>query len=192
MNTGKIKHFFQWMITLIILTLVVPLETIRAERKPEPKAEILQPKVDQELTGRVNVQLKLPARLSGPVYAGLGGPPWIKLEQVEDSNQYRGQLNSRMVPNGNQKLIVKTANKRSDVALNVKVDNPLKIYSSDFNTTSFNWWMETAAQGGQAKPETGNATSFNWWLFTSPICIAIQASRTELFYLLLPTTTPAR
>jgi hypothetical protein len=26
--------------------------------------------------------------------------------------------------------------------------------------------METAAKGGQAKPETGNATSFNWWFFT--------------------------
>jgi len=34
------------------------------------------------------------------------------------------------------------------------------IYSSDFNTTSFNWWMKTAAKGGQAKPEQGNATSF--------------------------------
>jgi hypothetical protein len=43
------------------------------------------------------------------------------------------------------------------------------IYSSDFNTTSFNWWMETAALGGQAKPETDNATSFNWWLFTSSL-----------------------
>ncbi len=26
--------------------------------------------------------------------------------------------------------------------------------------------METAAKGGQAKPEHGNATSFNWWFFT--------------------------
>ena len=42
----------------------------------------------------------------------------------------------------------------------------INIYSSDFNTTSFNWWMETAAKGGQAKPEQGNATSFNWWFFT--------------------------
>jgi len=28
--------------------------------------------------------------------------------------------------------------------------------------------METAAKGGQAKPEQGNATSFNWWFFTAP------------------------
>ena len=40
------------------------------------------------------------------------------------------------------------------------------IYSSDFNTTSFNWWMETTAVGGRATPEYGNATRFIWWLFT--------------------------
>jgi hypothetical protein len=40
------------------------------------------------------------------------------------------------------------------------------FYSSDFNTTSLNWWMETAVAGGRATPEHGNATGFNRWLFT--------------------------
>jgi Cu(I)/Ag(I) efflux system membrane protein CusA/SilA len=47
---------------------------------------------------------------------------------------------------------------------------PLALFiifiSSDFNTTSFNWWMETTATGGRAVPEHGNATGFNRWLFT--------------------------
>jgi hypothetical protein len=43
------------------------------------------------------------------------------------------------------------------------------IYYSDFNTTSFNWWMETSAFGGQAKPVVVNATGFNRWKFTSGI-----------------------
>jgi hypothetical protein len=42
----------------------------------------------------------------------------------------------------------------------------LLIYYSDFNTTSFNWWMETSAFGGQAKPVAVNATGFNRWKFT--------------------------
>ena len=132
MNT--IERLFQWMFTLIALTLVVPLQTTWAERKPEPKAEILQPKEGQTLSGKINIQVKLPARLTGPVYTGLGGPPWIKLEQIEDSNEWKGQLNSRMVPNGGQKLIVKTINKRSDVALSVKVENPLRIYFADLHS----------------------------------------------------------
>jgi len=132
MNTNK--HYFQWVITLFALTLVGPFVTAWAEQKPEPKAEIVRPKADQELTGRINVQVKLPDKLTGPVYAGLGGPPWIKLEQIQDSNEWKGQLNSRMVPNGNQKVIVKTINKRSDVALDVKVGNPLKIYFADLHS----------------------------------------------------------
>jgi hypothetical protein len=38
-------------------------------------------------------------------------------------------------------------------------DGMLKgFYSFDFNTTSLNWWMETATAGGRATPEHGNAT----------------------------------
>jgi hypothetical protein len=39
-----------------------------------------------------------------------------------------------MFPNGNQKLIVKTANKNSDVAIGVKVKNPLKVYFADLHS----------------------------------------------------------
>jgi hypothetical protein len=134
MDTMIIKNLLQWVVLLITLSLVVSFETTMAEQKPEPKAEILKPESGQMLSGRINVRLKLPAKLSGPVYASLGGPPWIKLEQVEDSNQWQGRLNSRMVPNGDQKLIVNTANKRSDVALKLKVDNPLKIYFADLHS----------------------------------------------------------
>ena len=48
------------------------------------------------------------------------------------------------------------------------------FYSSDFNTTSFNWWMETTAAGGRATPEYGNATGFNRWIFTRQIIFAIR------------------
>lgn len=134
MKTKRIEYLFQWIITLIAITLVLQLVTNGAERKPEPKAEILQPKSEQVLSGDVNIQLKLPAGLTGPVYAGLGGPPWVKLEQVQDSNEWKGRLNSRMVPNGNEKLIVKTANKRSDVTLDAKVENPLRIFFADLHS----------------------------------------------------------
>jgi hypothetical protein len=104
------------------------------ERKPEPKVEILQPKANQVLTGRIDIRLRLPAKLSGPVYAGLGGAPWTELEQVGDSNEWQGQLNSRMVPNGAQKLIVETTNRRADRTVNVTVQNPLRIYFSDLHS----------------------------------------------------------
>lgn len=134
MDSGKIVHSLRWMIPCFALMLLIPLQAARAERKPEPKVEIVRPKTGQVLTGRIDVQLKLPAKLSGPVYAGLGGPPWAELEQVGDSNEWRGQLDSRMVPNGAQKLIVETTNRRADSAIGVTIKNPLKIYFSDLHS----------------------------------------------------------
>ena len=130
----EFKHSLKQIVPFVVLMLLVPFRIAQAERKPEPKVQILQPKANQVLTGRMDVRLKLPAKLSGPVYAGLGGAPWAKLEQVGDSNEWRGQLNSRMVPNGPQRLIVETTNKRADTVQRVTVENSLRIYFSDLHS----------------------------------------------------------
>jgi len=126
----KSKHGLRRIFPLIILVLIVTLETAWAA----PKAKVVQPKAGHVLAGKVDVRLKLPAPLSGPVYAGVGGPPWVKLEQVPDTNEWKGLFNSRMVPNGSHNLIVKTTNKRADTAISVKVKNPLKVYFSDLHS----------------------------------------------------------
>ena len=118
MDTRKVKHGLTWMVLIIGLTLGLLFETALAENKPKtkPKAEILQPKPNQILTGNIDTQLKLPEQLKGPVYAGLGGAPWAKLEHIKDSNEWRGQLDSRMVPNGNQMLLIKLLRKSTTKA----------------------------------------------------------------------------
>jgi len=118
---------------LIVLVLVTA-STALAERKPTPKAEILAPKAGAELQGRVRVRVKLPPGLDGPVYAGIGGPPWVRLERLADGGQWQGKLNSRLVPNGRHNLMVETANKRADTAIGVTVSNPLKVYFSDLHS----------------------------------------------------------
>jgi hypothetical protein len=130
MGTMKRKHGLGRIFPIIALVLMMILETTWAASK----AEIVQPKAGQTLAGKVDVQLKLPGKLSGPVYAGVGGPPWVKLEQVADTNEWHGLLNSRMVPNGSHNLIVKTTSKRADTAIGVKVKNPLKVYFSDLHS----------------------------------------------------------
>jgi len=134
MDMRRINCTLKRIIPFIAFVLLVLLSAAGAERKPEPKVEILQPKANQVLSGRIDVQLRLPTKLSGPVYAGFGGPPWAELEQVGDSNEWHGQLNSRMVPNGAQKLIVETTNRKADNTINVTVKNPLKIYFSDLHS----------------------------------------------------------
>jgi len=130
MGTMNRNRIWGRIVPLITLAFMVGLETTWAAQK----AEIIQPKAGQSLSGRVDVQLKLPAKLTGPVYAGLGGPPWVKFEQVADTNQWQGRLNSRMVPNGSHNLIVKTTSKRADTAVGVTVKNPLKVFFADLHS----------------------------------------------------------
>ena len=72
------KHTYQGLILVFAFALISAFQTTQAERKPQPKAEITEPKPDQTLSGRTNIKLKLPSNVAGPVYAGIGGPPWIK------------------------------------------------------------------------------------------------------------------
>ena len=121
----------------VIVVLVIVLTAanlIWAQDKPNSKARILSPEADQVLTGKVEVRLTLPPKLASPVYAGLGGPPWVKLEKVTNADEWIGQLNSRMVPNGGHNLIVRTTNKRADTAVSVKVANALRVYFSDLHS----------------------------------------------------------
>jgi hypothetical protein len=117
-----------------ILLVLVAAGLSSGERQPQPKVEVLEPAAGDVLGGMVDVRLMLPGELAGPVYAGLGGPPWTKLEQVGEPNEYCGLLDSKMVPNGEQRLIVKTRNKRADTAVAMRVKNPLKIYFADLHS----------------------------------------------------------
>ena len=64
------------MCRVAVLALILTTANLSwGERQPAPKIDILQPKAGQALGGMVDVRLKLPAQLSGPVYAGLGGLP---------------------------------------------------------------------------------------------------------------------
>jgi hypothetical protein len=134
MDTTGIRPNLKYAVLFVALAFLPLAGIALAEHKPTPKAKILQPGTNQTLSGEVEVKLTLPAGLSGPVYAGLGGPPWVELQQVEDANERRGRINSKMVPNGSQKLIVKTTSKRADVAVDVRVDNPLRVYFSDLHS----------------------------------------------------------
>lgn len=120
--------------TIVFALVLMPASLSRGERRPAPKIEVMQPKAGQALGGMVDVRLKLPAELAGPLYAGLGGPPWASFQRVGDANEWRALLDSKMVPNGPQKLILKTSNKRSDVTIDVTVENPLKVYFADLHS----------------------------------------------------------
>jgi len=101
-------------------------------RPPAPKVEILQPAADQQLSGTVEVRIKVttPEGAVAPTTAsvGLGGPPWTPMKGAAESGEWTAMVDTTMVPNGQQALTVLTDDRRAQAKLNVSVENPLKVF----------------------------------------------------------------
>jgi len=128
-------------ILLSVLVLVLAQHataTQPAAKKAAPVAKIVivQPQADQQLTGTTEVRIKveIPEGATAPtaVYVGLGGAPWIGLEQ--DGGEWAAQIDTTMVLNGAQKLIVITENRKVNLSINVAVANPLKVWFADLHS----------------------------------------------------------
>ena len=126
-----------------ILLLVLPLLLVQtanaaqqAKQPPTAKIVILQPQPEQQLTGSVEVRLKaeVPEGAAEPktVYVGLGGAPWTELKKSGD--EWTAQIDSTMVPNGSQKLLIVTDSKPVNSSIPVTVENPLKVWFADLHS----------------------------------------------------------
>ena len=114
--------------------------TTKAAEKPVSKLDVVAPSADQTLQGTVTVQVKVapvdPSRLPTVAFAGLGGPPWVPLKRVENTMIWSGQIDSTLVPNGPQNLIVIATvpkERRATVQLRCVLKNPLHCYFGDLH-----------------------------------------------------------
>lgn len=80
--------------------------------------------------------MDVPAGATAPkqMFAGLGGPPWVSLQQQKD--RWEGKLDSTVVPNGLQQLRIVTDISRVRAAAPVQVDNPLRVWFADLHSHS--------------------------------------------------------
>ena len=115
-----------------ILSLVMP---VLAEDPPAPKVEVLQPAAGQPRTGTVAVSVRITApegrQAPASVRVGLGGPPWTALTAGE-AGTWAGEIDTTMVPNGPQPLLVVTSNKLR-ASVDVALANPLNVYFANLH-----------------------------------------------------------
>ncbi len=124
----------------IALVLLLPQQATLAQQKNQqpPLAEIavVHPQPGQQLSASVKlrVQTKVPPEAAKPkaCYASLGGGPWTQLQQSGD--QWQAEIDSTLVPNGQQTLLVITDNKKVMASVNVSVSNPLQIFFADLHS----------------------------------------------------------
>jgi hypothetical protein len=112
-----------------------------AEPPPQPKIEVLSPLANQDVQGVVDVRVKVIPAVADhqptSVYMALGGPPFVGLKRVEQTEEWAGQVDSSLVPNGQTDLIIMCwvpQEKRGTATIPVKSQNPLKCYFADLHS----------------------------------------------------------
>ncbi|NQT14171.1 MAG: CehA/McbA family metallohydrolase, partial [Planctomycetes bacterium] len=127
-----------WSRILTALLVLSMTTSAWAQRPPASKVEILEPAAGQELTGGVDVRIKITPPEGGQMPAlvrvGLGGPPWEPMNRVEKTNEWTAPLDTTMAPNGSQRLAVVTSETRARAAVEVKLENPLEIFFADLHS----------------------------------------------------------
>ncbi len=116
---------------------IPPTAKAQSKRPPAWKVEILAPAPGAELRGETRVRVKItpPEGKKQPTIArfGIGGPPWVQMEQNEQTGEWTGKMDTAMVPNGTHQLLIVTDNWWARAAVKVKVQNPLKVYFADLH-----------------------------------------------------------
>ena len=113
--------------------------TMAQEPPKVPVVEVTEPVAGAKLQGTQTVTVKITPAEDGSapdeVYVGLGGPPWIPLKQRRaKENHFGGQIDTRLVPNGAQNLIVVTNNRRAKGSVAVNVENELEVFFADLHS----------------------------------------------------------
>lgn len=125
-------------LALFILSQAVAAQPAAKKVEPSAKLAIVEPSTGQPISGSVIVRVKteVPEGAAPPkvMYAGLGGAPWTPVKQEPDSGEWTAQLDSTLVPNGVQKLIVLTDNKRTNTSVDLTVANPYKVFFADLHS----------------------------------------------------------
>jgi predicted metal-dependent phosphoesterase TrpH len=131
----------QWTCLPAILAVVWCQPTCGADASPQPKIDILSPAPHANLKGIVDVRAKITPALPGhkppSVHAALGGPPFVELKPLAETDQWGSQIDSALVPNGETNLIViawAPKEKRGTATAPVKIENPLHCYFADLHS----------------------------------------------------------
>lgn len=130
-----------WLRAMVIAVACLSVAVVWTQEAAVSRVELVRPVAGERVTGVVKVQVRVaPAvegRLPWAVYAGLGGPPYVALGRVGESLDWEGELDSRLVPNGECVLIVRVWVPRERIApitAKLTVENGLQVYFADLHS----------------------------------------------------------
>lgn len=100
----------------------------------QTKITIMEPEAGKELAGKITVKAKADGGVPKNAFVGLDGANWQPMKLDEETGIWTGEIDSTLVPNGDQKLMVLTDNKKVKAISNFTIDNPLKVFFADLHS----------------------------------------------------------
>lgn len=129
------------LVVILIGVAFSSLTWVWPQEAPVSKVELVRPAAGEKVSGTVQVRVKVTPvvsdRLPWAVYAGLGGPPFVALHRVGESLEWEGELDSRLVPNGECVLIVRvwvSQERIAPITAKLTVENGLQVYFGDLHS----------------------------------------------------------
>ncbi len=153
---------------VVVILLAAGLSTAsygQANAPPIPTLEVLQPSGEKELSGEVEVLVKVTvpkgASALTVMYVGLGGSDWTEMKPADDADQWKAKIDTRLVPNGVEELRVVTDNRKTRALRKVGIANPLQVYFADLHShTSYSDGALTPKVAQQYARQTAKLDTF--------------------------------
>jgi len=113
-----------------VVSILIAAVAVQAQAK----ITIVQPQAGKQVSGTIAVKAKIDGSAPSTVHVGLGGAKWQPMAKNGDTGEWTAEVDTTMIPNGGQRLMVVTNNKRVQAVTNVTVENPLKIFFADLHS----------------------------------------------------------
>lgn len=113
-----------------------------ADEPPKVTLTIVEPQAGATLTGKARIVAEVaPAEIIPVrVYASLGGPPYVALSRVKNTNRWTVVLDTTLSPNGELDLLVIAHTqpvKRVQHSIKVRTANPYRCFFGDIHSHTF-------------------------------------------------------
>jgi hypothetical protein len=122
------------------LLLAWPLAASSAEQEAATEVDILAPRPADHVHGTVKIRVRITPPDGRPqpttVRGSIAGPPWVALHRLANGDEWAGVFDSTMVPNGTQSLRIVTNDRKARAEVDVRVENPLRVYFADLHSHS--------------------------------------------------------
>ncbi len=128
----------RFLFLVLSISVLFFCETARAaSNRAMIKVKFVQPQTSNIISGTVEVRVRFTpdpgARMPAQAMVGVGGAPWARMSRAQSGDDWVAVVDTTLVPNGPQKVMVVSDQRYGRGAIDVTVTNGLKCFFADMH-----------------------------------------------------------